>query len=341
MGILTTVLITILIINVIVLAHEWGHYLAARQADVPVQEFSIGFGWRLFALRRRETVYSLRILPLGGYVLLDLPETNDNSTASYTPGKKITVALGGPLMNLGLALLIFIGIYCGVGMPHYSNQPVIGRVIDKMPAGEAGIHTGDIVLSVNQHPVNKWTDLTRLLGSVAPESSCSLVLQRGDKTISCRLTPTRDENSGRTVMGVEPELSYERKDLPQALAIGFTQTFRSCLAIISGLAGLVTGAESMGSMAGPIGLAGMVGDRLAFGWLELLGFTAFLSINLGIFNLLPIPFLDGGRILLAAIEAFRRRALDPEKEAVLHWLGLAFLMVLMLYASYQDIVRLL
>lgn len=338
MGVFTTVLITILMIHSLVLVHEWGHFLAARRTGIPVHEFSIGFGWRLLTLRRRETIFSLRIVPLGGYVLLDLPE-DESLPALYTPGKRIAVAMGGPLMNLALALLIFIGIYSIMGIPHYSTQPVIGRVINEMPADKAGIQAGDVILSVNKQSVTEWSELTGLLAQEDPGTTCSLMLRRGDRVVSCRLTTS--QSSGRTIIGVEPQRLWQRQSLPAALAIGFRQTFQTSTAIISTLAGMAGGTVSADGMTGPIGLAGMVKTSLATGWLELLGFMAFLSINLGIFNLLPIPFLDGGRIVLAAIAALRRRSLDPEKEALLHWVGLAFLMVLMLYASYQDIVRLL
>lgn len=341
MGVFTTVLITILMIHSLVLVHEWGHFLAARRTGIPVNEFSIGFGWRLLALRRRETIYSLRLIPLGGYVLLDLPEADESLPTLYPPGKRIAVAMGGPLMNLALALIIFIGIYSVVGIPNYSARPVIGRVINEMPADKAGIQAGDVILSVNKQSVTEWSELTGLLAQVDPEATCSIMLRRGDRVVSCRVITSRDESSGRTIIGVEPQRLWQRQSLPAALAIGFKQTFQTSIVIVSTLAGMAGGTVSADSMTGPIGLAGMVKNSLATGWLELLGFMAFLSINLGIFNLLPIPFLDGGRIVLAAISAIRRRSLDPEKEALLHWVGLAFLMILMLYASYQDIVRLL
>jgi len=344
MGNLTAILVTLLLINLLVLAHEGGHFLAARRAGIPVPEFSIGFGWRLGSLRHKETVYSLRVIPLGGYVLLDLPEADDPGLPSAdrcTPGKKIMVALGGPLMNLALAVLIFTGIYAGLGLPHYSGQAIIGRVINEMPAQQAGIRSGDIVLSVNHHGVRDWSGLVRELNSLAAGTPCSLLLQRGDRLITCYLTPSREESSGQMIIGVQPIMLYERQGLLAALGSGFRQTFQLSTSILFSLTALVTGALSAQGLAGPIGLASMVGDSLAYGWLELLGFAALLSINLGIFNLLPIPFLDGSRIILGLIEIIRRRALKPEKESLLHLVGLAFLMVLMLYASYNDIVRLL
>jgi len=344
MGLFSTIIITLLVINVLVLAHEGGHYWAARRVGVPVTEFSIGFGWRLLAFYRQGTVYSLRLIPLGGYVLLDLPEAADSAhplAGDYTAGEKIGVALGGPLMNLFVALLIFVAIYSGIGIPRYSTEPVIGQVIKEMPAQQAGIRSGDMVLSVNSHSVKDWAGLTRQLNSLTAGEECSLQLKRNGKLISCLVATSRDEASGQTIIGVRPQVDYQKQGVPAGLVIGLKQTYQLSYAILSGLGGLATGALSADSMSGPIGLAGMVGDNLAYGWLQLLGFTALLSINLGIFNLLPIPFLDGGRIILALVEIVRRRALNPEKEAMLHWVGLAFLMVLMLYASYNDIVRLL
>jgi len=344
MGLFTTIATTLLIINLLVLAHEGGHYLAARRLGVPVLEFSIGFGPRLLDFRRGETVYTLRPIPLGGYVLLNLPEADESSyprAAGYTPGQKIGVALGGPLMNLVLAMLIFVGIYSGIGIPHYSAQPLIGRVIKEMPAESAGILSGDRVLSVNSHPVKDWPELSRELNSLPAGEACSLQLLRHGRLISCRVTPSRDQASGQTVIGISPPVVYQRQGIFSALGLGLKQTWQMGGAVLVSLAGLATGALSADNMAGPIGLAGMVKDSLSYGWLQLLGFAAFLSINLGIFNLLPIPFLDGGRIILALVEIIRRRALAPEKEALLHLVGLAFLMVLLLYASYNDIIRLL
>lgn len=341
MQVFTTVLITLLVINALVLVHEWGHYTAAKRLGIPVIEFSIGFGPRLLRLKAKSTVYSFRIIPLGGYVLLDSPELNaDCDPAVYTPAKKMGLALGGPLMNIFLAWLIFMGIYSWPGIPAASNQPVIGQVINKMPAQQAGIKPGDTVLAVNAHPVHDWAGLTGELASLAPGEKCRLEIRRDGKTIPCLLDPSQDKTTGQILIGVQPQIEYQKQGVWAGLAAGGKKTMELSNTVWSGLVGLATGAFSVKEMAGPIGMAGMVGNSLAYGWLELLAFTAFLSINLGIFNLLPLPFLDGGRIILAGIEALRRRALAPEKEAMIHLAGLALLMVLMLYSSYHDILRL-
>lgn len=341
MEIFATVLITLLVINALVLAHEWGHYTAAKRLGIPVIEFSIGFGPRLLRWHAKNTVYSFRILPLGGYVLMDSPELNsDCDPAIYTPAKKMGLALGGPLANIFMALFIFMGIYCMHGIPAASTQPVIGQVINEKPAQQAGIKPGDVVLSVNSHPVHDWAGLTGELGSLALEEKCRLEIQRDGKMIRCSFEPYRDKTTSQILIGVQPQIEYQKQGLWAGLAAGCKKTMQLSNVVLSGFVGLATGAFSVKELAGPIGMAGMVGSSLANGWLELLAFTAFLSINLGIFNLLPVPFLDGSRMILAGIEALRRRALAPEKEAMIHLAGLALLMVLMLYSSYNDILRL-
>lgn len=340
-----TILITLLIIAVLILVHEWGHFMAARKIGIPVWEFSIGFGPRIFGWKKDGTEFSVRLIPLGGYVRMAGEEPGDaNDPEGYNnrkPWEKMGVAFAGPFMNFVMALLIFVYVYSVVGIPHPSEQPLIGQVVAGTPAEKAGLKANDLVLAIDQKPVDNWDELTASIASAKESQVLHFKVKRDGKIVNLNINPVESENTGKPSIGVMGAMTYEKQGIINAIKIGFQQTYELTVLLLSSLGMLVSGGASVGDLAGPVGITKMIGEAAQAGIVLLLSFTAFLSINLGVLNLLPIPALDGSRIVFALVEAIRRKPLEPEREGFIHWLGFLFLISLMVLVTFNDIVRLL
>jgi len=340
-----TILTTIIIIAVLILFHEWGHFVTARKIGIPVYEFSIGFGYKLFSKNVNGVDYSLRIIPLGGFVRMAGEEPGDhedpNGFSKRTPFEKMAVAFAGPFMNFILALFIFIYSYSFIGIPSALDEPVIGQAIKGKPAVETGLQAGDRVLSVNQQQVETWTEFTAVLADNPEGKVLDIKVERNDQIIDFAVVPEENPGTGNYEIGVLSKIAYDKQGILESIKIGFQQTYELTLLLLSGLWLLVSGGASAADLAGPVGITQLVGEAAQVGTVFLLNFTAFLSINLGVLNLLPIPALDGSRIVLAGVEAVRRKPLEPEKEGFIHFLGFIFLILLIIIVTYNDIVRLI
>ncbi|MDD2510027.1 MAG: RIP metalloprotease RseP [Syntrophomonas sp.] len=339
---MNTILITLLIIAVLILAHEWGHFVVARRIGIPVYEFGIGFGPKLFSWKRNGVVYSLRAIPLGGFVRMAGEEPGDpeepDGFSHRTPLEKIRVSFAGPFMNFILALLIFVFSYSVMGLPHSSNEAVIGTVIKGKPADLAGIRANDRIVSVNGIAINSWADFNQQT-SQSNGQPLELQLERNQQLVSLQVVPVKLDSSGNMGIGVLNRVIYEKQGIIKSMELGLKQTYELTLLLFSALGILITGGASMGDLAGPVGITRLVDEFAQVGIVFLLNFTAFLSINLGIMNLLPIPALDGSKIVFAVVEAIRKKPLDPEKEGFLNWIGFLFLIGLMIIVTFNDIVR--
>ncbi len=338
-----TILISIVIIAVLILFHETGHFLAARRIGIPVYEFSLGFGYKIFSWRKDEVEYSIRIFPLGGFVRMAGEEPGDqddpNGYSHRTPLEKIRVSFAGPFMNFVLALLIFIYSYAFIGIPTTTDEPIIGKVFAEQPAEKAGIMAGDRILAVNGNEVGTWDEFTTLLTAQPAGTAIELEIQREGKNTELEVIPEINATTGVPAIGVLSNIVYEKQGLLTAVKIGLQQTYELTVVLLSGLWVMITGGASAADIAGPVGIVGLIGDAAQVGTVFLLSFAAFLSINLGILNLLPIPALDGSRIVFAIIEAIRRKPVQPDKEGFIHWLGFMFLMALIVLVTFNDIMK--
>lgn len=341
----TTILITLLIIAVLILVHEWGHFITARKIGIPVWEFSIGFGPKIYGRKKDGVEYSLRLIPLGGYVRMAGEEPGDDNDPegfnNRTPLEKMGVAFAGPFMNFVLALLIFVYIYSVVGIPRVSDQPLIGQVVANTPAEQGGLQANDLVLQANNKDIKTWEQFTVAISSTPQGQPLNLTVKRNEQVLNLSITPVKNETTGKPSIGVMSAIAYDKQGIISAIKIGFQQTYELTVLLLSSLGILVSGGASVNDLAGPVGIYKLIGEAAQAGIVLLLSFTAFLSINLGVLNLLPIPALDGSRIIFALVEAIRRKPLEPEKEGFIHWLGFLFLIMLMVLVTYNDIVRLI
>lgn len=340
-----TILITLLIIAVLILVHEWGHFMAARKIGIPVWEFSIGFGPRVVGWKKDGTDYSVRLIPLGGYVRMAGEEPgDDNDPEGYNnrkPWEKMGVAFAGPFMNFVMALLIFVYIYSVVGIPHPSDQPLIGQVVAGTPAEEAGLKANDLVLAIDHKQLDTWDELTASIASAKEGQVLQFQVKRDKQIVNLDVKPAMNKNTGKASIGIMGAMNYEKQGIVNAVKIGIQQTYELTVLLLSSLGMLISGGASVGDLAGPVGITKMIGEAAQVGTVLVFSFTAFLSINLGVLNLLPIPALDGSRIVFALVEAIRRKPLEPEREGFIHWLGFLFLISLMVLVTFNDIVRLI
>jgi len=340
-----TIITALIILAVLILVHEWGHFIVARRIGIPVHEFSLGFGRKLYSTRRNGVEYSLRLIPMGGFVRMAGEEPGDmNDPDGYNnrrPWEKVGVAFSGPFMNFVLAVFIFIYTFAVIGIPKASPEAVIGELVSGKPAASAGLQVGDRILEVNNVSITSWNEFVGMIHRNETGTTMQLLVERDSVTSVYTVEPVFDEQAGYPIIGVYPQLQYVRQNVMDAIKLGFIQTYDTTALLLGGLGQLFTGAVAPTELAGPVGITRMVGEAAQGGMIYLLSFTAFLSINLGIINLLPIPALDGSRIVFALVESVRRKPLDPEKEGMIHWLGFIFLILIIIFATYNDLVRLI
>lgn len=340
-----SIVYALIIIAVLILFHELGHFIAARRIGIPVHEFSLGFGYRLLGTKRGDTEYSIRLIPLGGYVRMAGEEPGDMENPdgynARTPLEKMRVSFAGPFMNFILAILIFIITNAVIGIAVPTKDAIIDDVLKDKPAYQAGLKAGDQILAVNHQEVSSWNQFVENVRKQPTGKPMQLTVRRGQETKVLEMIPMKDKSTGNTIIGVSGKYVFERKGILAAIKLGFVQTYQMTVFMLSSLGMMFTGGVSANDLAGPVGITSLIGDAARNGLVSLLTFSAFLSINLGILNLLPIPALDGSRIMFAIVEVIRRKPMNPEKEGYIHFIGFVFLMLIILFATYNDIIRLI
>ena len=339
-----TIAAAVFVFGLLVLVHEFGHFITAKMTGMRVDEFAIGFGPKLISKKHGETVYSLRVVPLGGFN--DIAGMDpDNNTAGERGFcakpvlSRMVVILAGSTMNFILPIVLFFTIFATVGMSVPSTEPVIGSIIQGMSAEKAGLKEGDRVLSVDGQSVTTWKEFTDKLRQVKEGENVSLQYKRGETVSEVTLSPTFNKKENRVLIGVQSETVYESKTIPEAAALSIDYTKEITVYMIESIAQLFKKPEQTENLAGPIGIVQMSGQVAENGFIPLLKFAALLSINLGIVNLLPVPVLDGGHFVNLFIEAVRGKPLGSKAVAYTQRVGLALLVMLMLFATKNDLVR--
>ncbi|MGY3724401.1 site-2 protease. Metallo peptidase. MEROPS family M50B [Granulicatella balaenopterae] len=418
---LQSIIAFIIVFSVIVIVHEFGHYYFAKRSGILVREFAIGMGPKLFQVRKGETVYTLRMLPLGGYVRMaglgeeeleikpgmtvvvefdqeeiitrlcfkkdhllengvpiqiksaDLQDKmqvtgyciNSEEQTTWSVSKTATIIepngtetvvapierqfqsaslknriltnFGGPLNNFLLAILTFTIVAFlrgGVEM----NTPEIGSVMPDSPAQIAGIEVGDYITKVADTPVNTWMELATEI-SKHPNEAIELELERNGNNQEIKVTPQSTEvdgkEYGRIGIGIHMDQSFLAK-----IKYGFSQTYLLLVTFISFIGTFFTKGFSVNELGGPVAMYSITSQVVQTGLISVINFIGILSVNLGVMNLLPIPALDGGKLLLNFIELIRGKKIDPEKEGYVTLVGAVFLLLLMIVVTWNDISRL-
>lgn len=337
--------LAVLLLGVLVTFHELGHFLAGRAAGVYIHEFAIGMGPVLFSWQGKETKYSLRLVPIGGFTRFAGEEGKDKEEDSpiplgrllhtQRPGTRAKIVVAGPLANLAIACLAFFAVFSFVGLARPTTT--ISEVMPGYPADQAGLRAGDAVLSVGGLETPTWEDMTAAIQPRAAQTT-EVVVQRGYERLTLTLTPI--DVSGVGVIGVRPGFVVERMGLIQGLYQGVKETLIISLGWLQGIVGMLLGKVAP-DVTGPVGITQILGEAARMGMGELLYLFGALSANLGLINLMPIPALDGSRLIFAGVEALRGKPIDPDKESFVHFIGFFLLMALFAVITYKDILRLI
>ncbi len=340
-----TVLAFLGVLALVIIAHELGHFVTAKARGVKVEEFGLGYPPRLLSFKRGETRYSLNALPLGGFVKMAGEEDPqvERSLASKGVGTRLLVLGAGSLMNF---LLPFLLISIALMIPHsvFIGKVVVEDIAPNSPAAAAGITAGDTIISVNDKEINNSADLSRYIQLNLGKEIAVLVEHQDATEEEFRLIPRWEPPEGEGSIGVTIstlDLAETRQSEPfwRAIPMGISQTFETLVLFKNAILGLFIGAVSL-EIGGPVAIAEITGQAARAGVSPLLQFTAFLSINLAIINILPLPALDGGRIAFVLLEWLRRgKRISPKREGLVHLVGFIMLLAFMLAVTIQDIIR--
>ena len=415
-----TVIAFIFMFGLLVFIHELGHLIFAKPAGMLAREFAIGFGPKIFSFRKNETLYTIRLLPIGGYVrvagedpeiieikpghriglelnddekvekiivnhkekhpfarvievervdldhdlviegyevdeydekltfsvdrkalfVMDETETQiapyDRQFASKNKRQRAMQLFAGPMMNfiLAIVLLVILGIIQGVP----TEQAIIDNVQKNSPAQEAGFKDKDEIIAINGQTIDSWKGFVDVVRH-APNEPLEMKVSRNDRTLNLNVTPAKVKIQDEVIGQIGVQQAFE-KSLFGTIKYGFEETYDVTKMILTNLYMLITGQYSIDMLSGPVGIYDATDQVVQTGFNNFLKWTAMLSINLGIINLVPLPALDGGRLLFVGVEAIRGKPIPPEKEGIFHFIGFAFIMLLMIVVTWNDIQRL-
>lgn len=423
------ILLAILALSFLIVIHELGHFLVAKLSGIKVHEFALFMGPKLFSVQRGETMYSLRAIPLGGFVKMEGEEETSQDERAFNNKPilvRAAVIAAGPIANLLIAVIIFSTVYSlngfrttrveGIaeGSPAYSagirngdriisydgkvvyepmdmlsfmfvskgkpadvhvkrdnevlnvrvtpevipaNRYVLGFVTKKeygtgsnivsnvdpnAPAGKGGLNAGDVIIRVNDKEVTTKQQIGKYLNA-SGGNPIKITVLRDQKEVVLDMVPMATKDPEAYDIGVS--FAAERGSVGESIKQAVLNTYATARSVLYSLVWLITGVVSLNQMMGPVGIVTTIGEVVQQSttiWvtvMTLLNITSFISVNLGVFNLIPFPALDGSKLLLLVIESIRRKAIPPEKEAFISMIGLALLMMLMLFATYNDILR--
>lgn len=336
-----TFLASILVFGVLIFFHEMGHFAVAKAVGIKVHEFSLGFGPKLTGVTRDGTNYNLRLLPLGGFVRMagmDPTEKDIEPGKSFedkTVAQRMGVIAAGSIMNFVLAILLLAFIFMFQGLPVPGTT--IAETIKGDPADLAGLQTGDVIQSIAGEPMQSWDQITAAINS-HPGQEIEMTVLRNGQTHSFMVTPKARED-GQGMIGIMPDQILQKQGPVAALAQGAEFTFKVSVLILNFVGKMIVG-QAQADLGGPVRVVWEIGKAAQTGVFYVLQLAAFLSINLGLFNLFPIPALDGSRLMFLGLEALRGRKVDPVKENFIHFMGFGFLMLLIVFITYNDIIQL-
>ena len=329
-----TIIYAIIIFCVLIFVHEFGHFIAAKACGVKVNEFAIGMGPAFFKRQKGETQYSLRIFPIGGFCAMEGEDEDSEDERAFNnkpAWQRAIVLAAGAFMNLVTAVVLMIIIACWSGQA----TTVIDQVLDDSPAYEAGIQAGDEITAVDGKKTDSWNDILTAIGGKKDEA-VEITLLRDGSELSITAAAEYDEESGRAKIGIKPEI---RHNVIAGFGTGVKNTGRMTVMMYDTIRQLITGDVSVKELSGPVGIVYAVNDTAKAGVIYVVYLSALLSLNLAIMNMLPLPALDGGRLLFLLIRKITGKRVTDEMEGRIHFIGIVLLMLLMVFVTWNDIVK--
>ena len=339
------IILALLLFSFIVFFHEFGHFLLAKLNGIDVDEFAIGMGPAIFSKDYKGTKYAVRILPIGGFCAMGEDDEATDSPGNFNNKSvwaRISVIAAGAVFNFILAFIMSVII---VSMTGY-DSPIVGEVDEGFPAAQAGMLPGDEIIKMNDEKINIFREIT-MYNQFHQGQETEITWLRDGEKYTAVVTPMMDEELGYERFGFT-SAGYQKPTALKSLQYGAYEVVFWIETTLDSLKMLITGQVGADQLSGPVGIVDVVGDTYeqtkSYGFLtvfaNMLSLAILLSANLGVMNLLPLPALDGGRLVFLFIEAIRGKRVPPEKEGYVHALGMVLLLALMVFVLYNDIVRL-
>lgn len=357
MTFLLKLLLFLVIFGTIVISHEFGHFLLAKAGGIKVNEFYVGMGPTLFHFTKGETKYSLKLFPIGGACMFEGEDGIYADGEEHTEGRghtegsflaasvwtRISTVAAGPIFNFLLAFLLAL-IVVGKGG---SDKPVVMGLMEGYPAQEAGLEEGDFITHINGERVRLYREVS-LISVLNAGETLEISYERAGEKGTAVVVPRYDEAAGRYYIGLQGAGEYVECSLQNIIPYGFYEVRYWFKYTLKSLGMIVKGRVSKEDVSGPVGVAQMIGDNyevareygLSAVILTMMNIAILLSVNLGVINLLPLPALDGGRLVFLLVEAVRGKPIPPEKEGMVHFAGFVALMLLMVFVMFNDVMRL-
>ncbi len=355
---MTTAFAFIFVLGILIFVHEFGHFIVAKLFNVKVLKFSLGFGPKMVGKKIGETEYVVSAFPLGGFVKMtgenideEVAPLDEDRAFSHKPvWQRFCIVFAGPASNLLFTVFLLSTIFIVMGLPILSPSTMIGDVAQEGAGAQAGLVAGDIVKEIDNKEITDWGEVYTLVTESAGRT-LAITVERNGENLTVQATPEEvdlkndfGEVTGQGYrLGIAREMNveFEPASIGEAISAGFNQTVEMTRKTLLGIWKMIQRVIPASEIGGPILIAQIAGKQLQSGWLDFFYFMGFLSVNLGILNLLPIPVLDGGHLVFFSLEAVRRKPLTRELQEKMQLIGIVLLVSLMVFAFYNDILRML
>lgn len=338
---MTKIIIAIIMFLFLILIHEFGHFIIAKASGIKVNEFAVGMGPAILKKVKGETLYTLRLIPIGGYCAMEGEDEESSDPRSYDMAdakSKFFTILAGPMMNLILAVVIFFIVSLNTGVA----TNVIGNFTDDSSARMAGLEVGDEILSLGGEKIEKFSDISQVLNAYYKDKDITKTIElevyreSSKEKLNFDLSPKKEK--GGVYLGIEAKL--RGVGFFEAIKLGFVETYKNIALIFIILGKLFTGKIALSALSGPVGVVKELGNQAQNGLMSLLYFLGYISVNLGVFNLLPIPALDGSKLVSALYELFTNKKVNKKFEEKITLAGFVVLISLIILISIKDIINL-
>lgn len=337
-------LVAVLIFLVLIIIHEFGHFIVAKLFKIRVNEFAVGFGPKLFKVQGKETLYRFNLIPFGGYCAMEGEDSESDDPRAYCNAKaykRFFVVAAGAVFNLILGLIIVAIIICSSDLVGTTR---VHSFDENAVSVNSGLMVGDEIVEINGRNMYTSNDIAYAFTAVTPDEDgrvvLDMVVKRNGEEIALDVEFAAETVDGISYIVLDFNFVGEHKNFFNVFSATFKTAFSYCRVVLFSLIDLITGKFGISAVSGPVGVTEVIGEAARMGILNILPIMALITINLGIFNLLPIPALDGGRLVFLSLEMILRRPVAKKYEGLIHAVGLALLLLLMVLITFKDIYKL-